>query len=571
MKGKKRFKLRNYFIGKDIYIESWTLYKRVMLTSQFSLIALFVAIFYFLFDFFHGSMSGLWVYLGLGFTSILSLINNRIGLYTLARLILLFGANLTVFVLYEMELPGTGSYLFFIICIIGSFTLFGYKERLKGYISSAFALALFLAGFYNEFDFIPKTDFPVEDVANNFLVNFIIASITSIFIISFLLRINRKSEDNLRKNEKSLRALTEELTQSKNRFELAIHGNSAGIWDWDILNDSIYISPLLAEMLDYRYGDTINQAYKQVFEATIHRDDQKLFAQKMRSHLKNRTPFKVEVRMMKTRGEYIWVLDTGQAEWDENGNPVRMVGSIIDITERKRAAEKINEQNKMLEKTNAELDRFVYSTSHDLKAPLSSILGLIRIFELTDDDEEKKNCLNMMRERIDTLNGFIADIIDYSRNSRLSVEKDSINLNQLVSDAILNLQYFEHSQEIRIVKENLDLEFLADRSRLKIIVNNILANAIKYHDIIKDDPYVIIKGEMIDDQIVITIADNGRGIKEDLQQDIFNMFFRASEDSEGSGLGLYIAKEMADKLDGSISVHSTMGEGTAFTISIPKI
>lgn len=561
--------VRNLIIGKHRYIDSWPLYKRVMLTGQLCLICILVGIFYFVFDLINGSLTAIFVYTFLIVASLIAFILNRSGYYNAAKASVLLTGNIAVFTTFEIEQYGTGAFIFFIPCILGAFTLFGYEERVKSYIFSVLPIGLFLLSLFYDFTFIPKSSFPGEYIITNFTINFIMASLTSIFFIGFLLRINSESEETLKVSEQELRKTTEELLVNKKRFELAIQGSGAGIWDWTAHDDKLYISPFLANLLDYNLADLQDLTRKRFLEA-VHPDDVALFKRRLEDHLKWRLPFKIECRFRKGDGSYLWVLDTGQGLWDRNGRPVRMVGSIIDITERKQAEEKIKEQNLMLEKANAELDRFVYSTSHDLRAPLSSMLGLINIARISNDMDEHHRCLDMMKDRVETLNGFIADIIDYSRNSRLSVVREYVVLHELIEEAVENLQYFRHSQSIRIDSEGLNgISFSGDRSRLKIILNNIIANAIKYHNINQPDPWVKIRAACKNNFLRLSVSDNGEGIDPQFQSKIFDMFFRANEKSEGSGLGLYIAREMADKLNGKIHVDSALHQGTTFTLTIP--
>lgn len=565
----KRSFYRNLFIGKGNYIESWPLYKRVMLTGHICSISMLTGIFYFLFDLWNDSLTAIFIYTFLISTALISFLLNRQGYYVTAKAIILLAINIAVFTAFEIEQYGTGAFVFFIPCILAAFTLFGYDERVKSYIFSVLSLVLFFLAVFIDFNFTAATDFPEDRVTVNFMINFVLSCLTCIFMIVFLLRINSQSEETLIKSERKLRKTAEELSVNKKRFELAIQGSGAGIWDWNASDDKLYISPYLAKLLDYDFEE-VQDLTRYRFLRVIHEDDIDLFKKHLEEHLKWKLPFKIECRFRKGDGSYIWVLDTGQAQWHEDGRPVRMVGSIIDITERKQAEEKVKEQNLMLEKANAELDRFVYSTSHDLRAPLSSMLGLINIARMSDDVHEHYRCLDMMKERISTLNGFIADIIDYSRNSRLNVTKEKIVLTDLVKESVENLQYFQHMQLIRITYEGLDkIAFFGDRSRLKIILNNIIANAIKYHNINQPDPHVEIKASYNDKLLQIAVTDNGEGIDPELLDKIFDMFFRASERSEGSGLGLYIAKEMADKLNGNIHVNSIIGAGTTFIIKIP--
>jgi signal transduction histidine kinase len=232
----------------------------------------------------------------------------------------------------------------------------------------------------------------------------------------------------------------------------------------------------------------------------------------------------------------------------------------------------IMRKNELLSKTNQELDRFVYSASHDLKAPLSSMQGLIEIAQRTEDPEEVKTCLGMMKERVLNLDAFILEIIDYSRNSRLELKKEKFNLMNLVMEVVDSLRYAEGFENIYL-KYNMpkELEIESDRSRLKVVLNNLIGNSLKYHDPAKDNPLVEISATSQNSDFKIEIQDNGLGIATEHTPKIFDMFYRASEKSKGSGLGLYIVKETVEKMNGKISVESQLGRGTKFTVFLPMI
>lgn len=226
--------------------------------------------------------------------------------------------------------------------------------------------------------------------------------------------------------------------------------------------------------------------------------------------------------------------------------------------------------NELLTKTNRELDRFVYSASHDLKAPLSSVLGLIEIADRTQDPEELKACLQMMRSRVHNLDGFIKDITNYSRNSRLEIKKEKINVLNLVQDLVDGLRYAEGFETIYF-KYNIpaNLEIVSDKARLKVVLNNLIANALKYHDSEKDQPLIEVVAQVQGNLFQVEVRDNGIGIDPVHISNIFDMFYRASEKSTGSGLGLYIVKESLEKLMGTIAVDSTTGVGSRFTVTLP--
>jgi len=229
-------------------------------------------------------------------------------------------------------------------------------------------------------------------------------------------------------------------------------------------------------------------------------------------------------------------------------------------------------KNELLSKTNEELDRFVYSASHDLKAPLSSMRGLIEIAQRTDDPEEVKLCLGMMKTRINNLDDFILEIIDYSRNSRVEIKKEKFNLLDLVKEVVDSLRYADGFENIYFKLDvPVDIEVNSDRGRLKVVLNNLVGNSLKYNDANKEEKLVELKTSYQNNSLVIQVNDNGIGIAEEHQPKIFDMFYRATERSQGSGLGLYIAKETIEKLGGKISLTSKVGQGTNFSVAIPTL
>jgi len=228
----------------------------------------------------------------------------------------------------------------------------------------------------------------------------------------------------------------------------------------------------------------------------------------------------------------------------------------------------ILQKNKELTKANQELDRFVYSASHDLRAPLTSLAGLIHLAR--HDMTDATTYLALMDERLKVMDNYIKDIVEYSRNTRLEVSLKQINLKLLVEEVVNTLKYSVNASNVHLeIKINDPLLIKTDEARLRVILNNLVSNAFKYQDMKKATPYLKVHAAVQNDRCVIRIEDNGIGIRPEHHIKIFDMFYRANDLVAGSGLGLYIAKETADKLNAKISFESAYGEGTAFTIFLP--
>ncbi len=256
----------------------------------------------------------------------------------------------------------------------------------------------------------------------------------------------------------------------------------------------------------------------------------------------------------------------------ENGKIVGAVCFSQNITQIKKNEVMLKKKNKALKKVNNELDKFVYSASHDLRAPLSSILGLISLLNSDSSEEEKQMYYNLMKKSIKKLDDFIQQIVHYSRNARIGVIPEKIDLNELIDYSIENLQYMTNSQKIKThIDNNPQIDVVTDKFRLGVILNNLISNAFRYADMRKEQPFINITIEANETNIKLKIEDNGQGIDEKYLPKIFDMFYRANETNTGSGLGLYILKETLSILKGTIKVDSKYGFGTTFEINIPNL
>jgi signal transduction histidine kinase len=237
----------------------------------------------------------------------------------------------------------------------------------------------------------------------------------------------------------------------------------------------------------------------------------------------------------------------------------------------KKALLKSNDE---LKKSNKELDSFVYSVSHDLRAPLSSMLGVVGLCEMGTLDPFMEKNVTLLKTSIKKLDGFIMDILDYSRNSRLEVDRQEIHFADLLTDISGNLKFMgtddQKTVDIRTTIRN-GVAFYSDKTRIGIILNNLISNSIRYQNPEAEDPYVEINVHVSGSAADIRVRDNGIGIDKENQAKVFNMFYRVSSKSIGSGLGLYIVKEAVEKLHGAIELRSEPGKGCEFSIHLPNL
>jgi len=241
-----------------------------------------------------------------------------------------------------------------------------------------------------------------------------------------------------------------------------------------------------------------------------------------------------------------------------------------EIQIRTKAEEKLKVSNRKLRKTNTELDNFVYSVSHDLRAPIASTLGLINLAKKDLAPEMMFQYLEMIENSAIQQDKFIKKILDQSRNSRLEIKKEEITFDKLIEEIFSQLRFMDINEKItKNISINQDEVFYSDPWRLKVIFNNLLSNSIRHKN--GQPPKIDIDIQVANNEAHISIQDNGKGIPKKHMRHVFKMFYRATDENAGSGLGLYIVKETIDKLNGSIKLNSEEGNGTAVDLIIPSL
>lgn len=331
-----------------------------------------------------------------------------------------------------------------------------------------------------------------------------------------------------------------------------------------------WVNPAFTKTTGYTLADVAGKTPGRILSGP---DSDKQVAAFMRDRIHAGLGFEgLEIINYTKEGRPYWVSIEVHAIYNGSGKVVQFIGIETDITERKATQQALLDRNEELLKINTELDRFVYSASHDLRAPIASLLGLIGVAELEKDGANMKCLFDLQRKSLNRMDRFIQDIVDYSRNTRLQIETVPIDFHRLIENTFEQLQFMDQVGRIRkAVDVSQSGTFYSASSRIEIILNNLISNAIKYSDLAKDDPYIHISVVADEDHAEIRVADNGEGIPADAQTKIFDMFYRASRTSSGSGLGLYIVKEAVDKIGGAITVHSERSKGTEFVVQLPAI
>ena len=231
---------------------------------------------------------------------------------------------------------------------------------------------------------------------------------------------------------------------------------------------------------------------------------------------------------------------------------------------------KIDLRNKMteLEKTNDELNRFIYSISHELRAPLVSVIGIINLVKMEDLYHSSGEYWSLIETCSNKLDYYIQKTLQYYKNTKDVPDHSEIDFQQLVGELIELHTYSDKDTGFNVnIKQNV--KFVGDAFRIEVILSNLISNAIKYQKSNELNKTVNIEIDVTDHHANININDNGMGILKEHLEKIFTQFFK-SKMHHGSGLGLFIVKEALNKINGTINVSSNIEDGTTFKITIPN-
>ncbi|SFH19911.1 PAS domain-containing sensor histidine kinase [Pedobacter insulae] len=379
-----------------------------------------------------------------------------------------------------------------------------------------------------------------------------------------LLRIDGVCSDITARKDAELALIT-----SEQKFRTLIENSSDGIAVTSLDRNLLFASNSMLRITGY----SPEELHYVDMPFLFHSDDQSaLIAVREKILEKPGNIARFVARFRRKEGDWIWLEGVSQNLLHEpavNG----LITNFRDVSERITYEEALSSANKHLKKTNTELDRFVYSVSHDLRAPLASILGVIEFTEAETDQSDVVKNLSMIKDSVKKLDGFILDILDYSRNARSDIKSEIIDFNQMLTDSASNLKFMSGENGKVAIKFNVieNSSFHSDWSRLYIILSNLISNAIRYYNPDVETPYVSVTIEICASEAIIVVKDNGIGIDEKFHERIFDMFYRVSKKSVGSGLGLYIVKEAVYKLGGTIHLASIPGNGTEFKLRIPNL
>ena len=356
------------------------------------------------------------------------------------------------------------------------------------------------------------------------------------------------------------------LKQAQERFELALRGADLAAWDWNIQSGEVVFSSRWAEMRGYRPEEV--KPHMDSWIGGIHPEDWPRVKKHLDDYFQGLTPeYEAELRVKTKWGRWIWILDRGKVfARDENGQPIRMVGTELDITARKRVEDE-------LRRAIQSRDEVLGIVAHDLRTPLGTILmqaALLGRGAPREPDERIRTAAEAIERSATRMSRLIQDLLDVTRMEAraLTIQPSRLRTAQLLFDAVQAESALASSRSIDLRFEharNLP-DIWGDRDRLLQIFENLIGNALKFTE---PGGHVSIGTVSTGDDVVFWIKDTGSGIPAADLPHIFDRFWQARRDDRGAGLGLPIVKGLVEAHGGRIWIDSEPGRGSTFFFTIP--
>jgi PAS domain S-box-containing protein len=290
----------------------------------------------------------------------------------------------------------------------------------------------------------------------------------------------------------------------------------------------------------------------------MHPDDRE-WVKKMQSLLPQGQIQKMEYKTVHPDGTTKWVLSKVIPKLDKEGNLIRLDGYTFDIDDRKKAELKLEKYNTLM-----------YQISHDLRGPLNSAKNYIAIALNKVKGEPAHTYFEKIEDSYNKLEAHVMSLLDLSRLNRTGIITEKIEIAPFIRNMISYGEDIQGFEKVKITTEvNVPFDLYSDRQFMQSILSNIIRNAIKFRRNIPDS-FIHISAHADKDKVEIKIADNGIGIPEAMQANVFKMFAKGTKGETGNGLGLYIVRKLVQKLKGTVSLESEEGKGTTFRIRIPS-
>jgi signal transduction histidine kinase len=243
---------------------------------------------------------------------------------------------------------------------------------------------------------------------------------------------------------------------------------------------------------------------------------------------------------------------------------------VIVMEEKEREEQSIGKE---LAKAKNVIDKFLYNCSHSMRGPLKSITGLVTLLKNQPADTiQLPQHLELIQKTVNKMETILSELEQFLANSRKELVIESVSMNEVLDTILVEHKKEAEDKNIRLSKNVVQtVPFYTDQERLVMVFSQLILNALVFNDSSKEDRYVDIFVRVNSNGCHIKVLDNGIGISADIQKNIFQLFYRGSQQSQGAGIGLYIVNEVLRKMSGSITVNSEEGCGSSFFVWIPNL
>jgi PAS domain S-box-containing protein len=364
------------------------------------------------------------------------------------------------------------------------------------------------------------------------------------------------------------KAASEKLRLSEEKYRLLSESIPQLIWTTDADGHVDYVNQNWLTYTGQTMEESVNSGYINAF----HPDDRSKAVEEWLRSLKSGNIYNTEYRLKNHHGIYRWFLAKSIPVKDDKGTITKWFGTTTDIHDQKMSQQILKQKNEELQRINNDLDNFIYTASHDLKAPISNIEGLL--YTLNDsmksdniDKNDLSHIASMMKTSTERFKHTIEDLTEITKvQKNLGADIEKIDLEKIFAEVVESIHELVKISHVNIVTDFDAVHSMNfSKKNMRSIYFNLLSNAIKFRSPDRI-PEVYIKTETVGNYIVLTVKDNGLGIPEGHIDKIFMMFKRAHDHVEGTGIGLYIVKRIMDNSGGKIEVASEKSKGTTFKV-----
>jgi len=367
------------------------------------------------------------------------------------------------------------------------------------------------------------------------------------------------------------------LADARQRFERAIRGTQDGLWEWDLGRRTLWVSPRFEALLGYPEG-AISRVLKSPDEL-VHPEDRDARERAQRAHFESNEPYDIEVRMRTASDEYRWVRMRGQSERDAFGRPLRLAGSMQDVTEARAARDALIQASEAAQAASRSKSAFLANVSHEIRTPMNGILGMTSLLLDTPLDSAQREFAETIHASASSLLAVINDILDFSKieAGKLDIDVSAMSPAESVEEVRAILSFQSAAKDLKLessVDPSVPRRVLGDRQRIRQCLINLVSNAIKFTHTgtvtVRVFPVSSANG------IALTrfeVRDTGIGIAPETLATLFQPFTQADSSTTrhfgGTGLGLSIVRRLVELMGGDVGVESELGRGSMFWFVLP--